>query len=77
MRLLLVEDDGIIAQTVLGAMRRVGYAIDWAEDGRTADLSLGDGAYDLVLLDLSYLNGTVSTFSLAIARPVAQQLSLF
>jgi two-component system response regulator QseB len=52
MRLLLVEDDGIIAQTVLGAMRRVGYAIDWAEAGRTADLSLGDGAYDLVLLDL-------------------------
>ena len=52
MRLLLVEVDGTIAQTVLGAMRRVGYAIDWAEDGRTADLSLGDGAYDLVLLDL-------------------------
>jgi len=30
MRLLLVEDDDMIAETVLGAMRRAGYAIDWA-----------------------------------------------
>ena len=52
MRLLLVGDDGMIAQTVLGAMRRAGYAIDWAENGRAAELSLGDGVYDLVLLDL-------------------------
>ena len=52
MRLLLVEDDGMIAQTVLGAMRRAGYAIDWAEDGRAAELSLSDAVYDLVLLDL-------------------------
>jgi Response regulators consisting of a CheY-like receiver domain and a winged-helix DNA-binding domain len=33
-------------------MRRSGYAIDWAEDGRAAELSLGNGVYDLVLLDL-------------------------
>ncbi|MGF6304352.1 DNA-binding response OmpR family regulator [Paraburkholderia sp. WC7.3d] len=33
MRLLLVEDDDMIAESVLGAMRRAGYAIDWAEDG--------------------------------------------
>src|ERR1700676_4272752 len=52
MRLLLVEDDDMIAETVLGAMRRSGYAIDWAEDGRAAELSLGNGVYDLVLLDL-------------------------
>ena len=37
MRLLLVEDDDMIAETVLGAMRRSGYAIDWAEDGRAAE----------------------------------------
>ena len=52
MRLLLVEDDTMIAETVLGAMRRSGYAIDWADDGRAAELSLGNGVYDLVLLDL-------------------------
>lgn len=52
MRLLLVEDDVMIADTMLESMRRAGYAIDWAEDGRTAELSLRNGAYDLVLLDL-------------------------
>jgi DNA-binding response OmpR family regulator len=30
MRLLLVEDDEMIAETVLDSMRRLGYAIDWA-----------------------------------------------
>jgi len=53
MRLLLVEDDEMIAEPVLEAMRRAGYAIDWAHDGRSAELSLGNGVYDIVLLDLS------------------------
>ncbi|WP_144155958.1 response regulator [Paraburkholderia sp. BCC1885] len=52
MRLLLVEDDEMIAETVLESMRRVGYAVDWAQDGRAAELSLDNGVYDLVLLDL-------------------------
>ncbi|HEY1998945.1 response regulator [Paraburkholderia sp.] len=52
MRLLLVEDDEMIAESVLDSMRRAGYAIDWAQDGRAAELSLGNGVYDLVLLDL-------------------------
>lgn len=52
MRLLLVEDDEMIAETVLASMRRAGYAIDWAAEGRAADLSLGTGVYDLILLDL-------------------------
>ncbi len=52
MRLLLVEDDRMIAEPVLDTMRRAGYAIDWAQDGRSAELSLDNGVYDLVLLDL-------------------------
>jgi two-component system response regulator QseB len=52
MRLLLVEDDRMIAEPVLDTMRRDGYAIDWAQDGRAAELSLANGVYDLVLLDL-------------------------
>ena len=52
MRLLLVEDDRMIAEPVLDTMRRDGYAIDWAQDGRAAELSLGNGVYDLVLLGL-------------------------
>jgi two-component system, OmpR family, response regulator QseB len=51
-RLLLVEDDEMIAETVLESMRREGYAIDWARDGCDAELSLNNGVYDLVLLDL-------------------------
>lgn len=52
MRLLLVEDDSMIGETVLESLRRAGYAVDWAQDGRAADLSLSNGVYDLVLLDL-------------------------
>jgi two-component system response regulator QseB len=52
MRLLLVEDDRMIAEPVVDTMRRAGYAIDWAQDGRAAELSLGNNVYDLVLLDL-------------------------
>src|SRR3984893_16838543 len=52
MRLLLVEDDDMIAETVLDHLRRADYAIDWAADGREAELSLGSGVYDLILLDL-------------------------
>jgi len=52
MRLLLVEDDVMIAETVLESLRRAGYTVDWARDGRAAALSLDNGVYDLVLLDL-------------------------
>ncbi|MDR5807459.1 response regulator [Caballeronia sp. LZ019] len=53
MRLLLVEDDEMIAETVLAALRRASYTVDWAQDGRAAELSLANGVYDLVLLDLT------------------------
>jgi two-component system, OmpR family, response regulator QseB len=52
MRLLLVEDDEMIGETVFDSLRRAGYAVDWARDGRAAELSLNNGVYDLVLLDL-------------------------
>jgi two-component system, OmpR family, response regulator QseB len=52
MRLLLVEDDEMIAETILDSMRRAGYALDWAANRLAAQLFLGNGVYDLVLLDL-------------------------
>ncbi|MFM0218047.1 winged helix-turn-helix domain-containing protein [Paraburkholderia caledonica] len=52
MRLLLVEDDIMIAETVLEALRGLGHAVDWARDGREGELALGNDVYDLVLLDL-------------------------
>lgn len=52
MRLLLVEDDKMIGESVLDLLRADGYAVDWVKDGRMADSALLAGSYDLVLLDL-------------------------
>ena len=52
MRLLLIEDDAMIAENVQEALRQGGYTVDWADTGRAAELSLANGVYDLVLLDL-------------------------
>ena len=52
MRLLLVEDDGMLARLVVETMRLAGHTIDWARDRRGTELSLRDGVYDLLLLDL-------------------------
>jgi two-component system OmpR family response regulator len=52
MRILLVEDDGMIAQALQAALQAAGYAVDWVDDGLTAEAALRTQAYDQVLLDL-------------------------
>jgi DNA-binding response OmpR family regulator len=52
MRVLLVEDDGMIADGLQTALRQSGFAVDWMRDGKTAGSALADAAFDLVLLDL-------------------------
>ena len=52
MRLLLVEDDKMIGESLRQALKGDGYAVDWVEDGETATLSLDTQSYDLLLLDL-------------------------
>ena len=52
MRLLLVEDDPMIGEALLDALRAEHYAVDWVKDGVMADTALRSQAYDLVLLDL-------------------------
>lgn len=52
MRLLLVEDDRMIGESVRTALRQEGYAVDWVRDGRAADETLQSERFDLVLLDL-------------------------
>ncbi|BDT66023.1 transcriptional regulatory protein QseB [Comamonadaceae bacterium OS-1] len=52
MRLLLVEDDPMIGETVLDVLRAEHFAVDWVKDGEMADTALRSAAYDLVLLDL-------------------------
>jgi two-component system OmpR family response regulator len=52
MRLLLVEDDTMIGEAVLDALRAEHYAVDWVRDGTMAETALATATYDLVLLDL-------------------------
>jgi two-component system response regulator QseB len=52
MRLLLVEDDRMIAESVAQGLRQDGFTVDRVEDGRAAELALDNKVYDLLLLDL-------------------------
>ena len=52
MRILLVEDDRMIAEGVRKALRGEGFAVDWVEDGEAAVNAAAAQPYDLVLLDL-------------------------
>jgi len=59
MRVLLVEDDAMIGESVKVALRQEGFTVDWVRDG-DAGLDAAtdqhgpraDGGYDIVLLDL-------------------------
>ena len=52
MRVLLVEDDPMIGQAVLDALRAEHWAVDWVRDGATAEAAMAAEAYDAVVLDL-------------------------
>ena len=52
MRILLAEDDRVIADGLGRSLRKSGYAVDWVANGADADNALLSGTYDLVILDL-------------------------
>jgi DNA-binding response OmpR family regulator len=52
MRLLLVEDDPMVGRAVRQGLADAGFAVDWVQDGRAAELALGNGVYDVAVLDL-------------------------
>jgi two-component system response regulator QseB len=52
MRLLLAEDDPMIGEGVRQGLRQDGFAVDWVQDGRAAELALFENVHDLLLLDL-------------------------
>lgn len=52
MRILLVEDDDALRDTLLQALRQAGHGVDPVGDGRAAENALAVGTYDLVVLDL-------------------------
>jgi two-component system OmpR family response regulator len=52
MRILIAEDDAIIADGLARSLRQGGYAVDWAPNGLDADAALLTATYDLLILDL-------------------------
>lgn len=60
MRILLAEDDPIIADGLVRSLRKCGYAVDHVANGADADAALGAQRFDLVILDLGLpkLSGT-------------------
>jgi two-component system OmpR family response regulator len=52
MRVLLIEDDRMIADAVAQALRDSAYAVDIVHDGKAALIPLTSEHYDVVLLDL-------------------------
>lgn len=51
MKILVVEDEAKIAQSLQRGLQSEGYVVDIAEDGDAAETLTSVGAYDLVLLD--------------------------
>jgi two-component system, OmpR family, response regulator len=60
MRILLIEDDAMIAGALERALGAAGMDVDWAGDGEDGDMALQEGGHALVLLDLGLplLDGT-------------------
>jgi len=52
MRVLLIEDDRMIGDTVHQALKDAAYAVDWVRDGQSAINTLASQTYGVVLLDL-------------------------
>jgi two-component system, OmpR family, response regulator len=52
MRLLIAEDDAVLADGLVRSLRKVGYTVDCVHCGATADSALATGEFDLLILDL-------------------------
>ena len=53
MRILIAEDDAILADGLRQTLRQSGHAVDWVKDGVEADAALVTSEFDLLILDLS------------------------
>jgi two-component system OmpR family response regulator len=52
MRILLVEDDQMIGESIFESLKDSGYAPDWVKDGESALAAVACQQYDLMLLDI-------------------------
>ena len=52
MRILIAEDDQVLADGLLRSLRAAGYAVDQVNSGSEADAAVAAHEFDLVILDL-------------------------
>ena len=53
MRILIAEDDSILADGLSRSLRYEGYAVDVVNDGSSADSALQVQSFDLLILDIN------------------------
>ena len=53
MRILVAEDDAVLAEGVMQTLRHSGYAVDWVKNGAEAESALAANQFDLLILDLN------------------------
>lgn len=52
MRILLIEDDGLIGDGIKNGLEKLGFTVDWFSDGNDGHEALLQTGYDAVVLDL-------------------------
>jgi len=52
MRILITEDDAMLAEALQFSLKQAGYAVDWVANGSAADEALKDDVFGLLILDL-------------------------
>jgi two-component system, OmpR family, response regulator QseB len=72
MRLLLAEDDTMIGDAARAGLRRLGFSVDWVQDGVAAEQALLTEPYDAFLLDL----GLPRKAGLAVLRRLRERGSM-
>ncbi len=52
MRILIAEDDAVLADGLTRSLRQSGYSVDRVKDGAAADVALSTAQFDLLILDV-------------------------
>lgn len=52
-RIVLIEDNTILARALIQALQEAGHAVDWLDDGQDADRFLAQTGADLAILDVN------------------------